>query len=66
MLILSSNIDQKSLETEFLIAICRLTGNKWQSKTLVLAIFYPRSSIVKSVETYEQLKLSQMHGKDSV
>ena len=38
MLILSTNVDQKSLETEFSIAICRPTGDKWQSKTLFLAI----------------------------
>ena len=38
--------DQKSLETEFLIAICRQLGDKWQSKTLFLTIFYLRSSIV--------------------
>ena len=37
--ILSRNVDQKSLETEFLIAICRHTGDKWQSKTLFLSIF---------------------------
>ena len=43
------NIDQKSLETEFLIAICRQLGDKWRSKTLFLAIFDPCSSIVKSV-----------------
>ena len=49
MLILSMNVDQKSLEIEFLIAICRLTGDKWQSKTLILAIFGPCSSFVKSV-----------------
>ena len=49
MLILSTNVDQKTLETEFLIAICRPTSDKWQSKTLFLAIFDPRSSIVKSV-----------------
>ena len=49
MLILSTNVDLKSLDTEFLIAICRLNGDKWQSKTLFLAIFYPHSSIVKSV-----------------
>ena len=49
MLILSTNVDQKSLETEFSIAICRPTGDKCQSKTLFIAIFYPRSSIVKSV-----------------
>ena len=48
-LILSTNVDQNLLETEFLIAICRPTGNKWQPKTLFLAIFDPRSSIVKSV-----------------
>ena len=48
-LILSTNIDQKSLETEFLIVICRQTGDKWQSKTLLLVIFDPHSSIVKSV-----------------
>ena len=46
---LSRNVDQKSLETEFSIAICRHTGNKWQSKTLFLSIFDPRSSIVDSV-----------------
>ena len=43
------NVDQKSLETEFLIAICRLTGNKWQLKTLFQAIFDPFWSIVKSI-----------------
>ena len=48
-LILSTNVDQKSLEVEFWIAICHPTGDKWQSKTLFLAIFDPRSSIVKSV-----------------
>ena len=49
MLILSTNEDLKSLETEFLITICRMTGDKWQSKTLFLAIFDPHSLIVKSV-----------------
>ena len=39
----------KSLETEFLIAICRQAGEKWQSKTRFLAIFDTRSSIVISV-----------------
>ena len=34
----------KSLETEFLIAICRTTGDKWQSKTPVLTIFDLRLS----------------------
>ena len=38
-LILSTNVDQKQLETEFLVAICRLTGDKWKSKTLFLAFF---------------------------
>ena len=46
MPILSRNIDQKSLETEFLIAICHNTGDKWQSKTLFLLFFDPRSSVV--------------------
>ena len=49
MLMLSTNVDKKSLETEFSIAICRPTGAKLQSKTLFLAIFDPRSSIVKTV-----------------
>ena len=49
MPILSRNVDQKSLETEISIAICRHTGDKWQSKTLFLSIFYPRSSIVDIV-----------------
>ena len=44
--ILSRNVDQKSVETVFLIAICRHTGDKWQSKTLFLSIFDPYSSIV--------------------
>ena len=35
--------------TEFLIAICRLAGDKWQSKSLFLAIFNLHSSIVKRV-----------------
>ena len=48
-LILTTNVDQKSLKTEFLIAICRPTGDKWQSKTLFLAISDPLSSIVKGV-----------------
>ena len=42
-LIILTNVDQKSLDTEFLIAICRLTGDKWQSKTLFLVNFDPRS-----------------------
>ena len=49
MLIPSTNIDQKLLETEFLIAICCLTGDIWKSKTLFLVIFVPCLSIVKSV-----------------
>ena len=48
-LILSTNVDQKSLESEFPIAICRPTGDKWQPKTLFLLTFDPHSSIVKSV-----------------
>ena len=48
MLIRMMNVDQKKLETEFLIAISRPTGNKWQSKTLVVAISDPRL-LIKSV-----------------
>ena len=43
------NADQKWLETEFLIAICRRSGNKWPLKLLFLASFDPRLSIIKSV-----------------
>ena len=39
----------KSIETMFSIDICCLTGDKWQSKTLFLLIFDPRSSIVDNV-----------------
>ena len=49
MLIISMILDRKLLKTEFLIAICCLTGDKWQSKTLFLVIFNPHSSIVKSL-----------------
>ena len=47
--IISANVDQKSLETEFSSAICRPTGDKSQSRTLFLTIFNPRSSIVESI-----------------
>ena len=46
MPILSRNVDQKSIETVFSIAICRHTGDKWELKTLFLSIFDPRSSIL--------------------
>ena len=63
MIMLLLNIVQQSLETEFWIAIChsKIVRNrvldchllpdwdKLQSKTLFLAIFYQRSSIVKRV-----------------
>ena len=39
------NVDKKSLEAEFSNAICRPTGDNWQSKTLFLEFFDPRSSI---------------------
>ena len=42
-LILSTKVDEKLLETEFWIAICRPTGDKWQSKTPFLVIFDPHS-----------------------
>ena len=41
-LILSTNVDLRSLEAEFSIAVCRPTGDNWQSKTLFLAICDPR------------------------
>ena len=47
--ILLRNIDQNSIETVFLIAICRQCGDKWESKTLFLLIFDPRLSIVDNV-----------------
>ena len=47
--ILSRNVDKKSIETVFLIAICCSTGDKWQLKTLFISIFAPHSSIVDSV-----------------
>ena len=46
-LILLMKVDQKLLETEFSIAICRPAGDKWQAKTLFLAIFEPCLLIVK-------------------
>ena len=36
---LLTNVNKKSLETEFLIVACRPTVDKRQSKTLFLAIF---------------------------
>ena len=39
-LLTMTNMDQKSLETVFLIAICRQSGNEWQSKTLFLFFIY--------------------------
>ena len=40
---------QSKTLVEFSIVICRQVGDIWQAKTLYLAIFDPRSSIVKSV-----------------
>ena len=47
-LVLSTNVDQKSLVTKFSIAICQ-SGDKWQSKTLFIRTVDPRSSIFKSL-----------------
>ena len=52
MPILSRNVDKKSILTLFSIAICHPTGDKCQSKTLFLSIFYLRSSIVDNVFDY--------------
>ena len=38
--ILSMNVDQKSIETVFSIAICCHTGDKWQSKNTVSIDFW--------------------------
>ena len=46
---ISMNVDSGSLETELSPAVCRPTGNKWQSKTQFPAICDPRSSIVESI-----------------
>ena len=46
------NVDQKSLETEYSFAICRPTGDKWQTKTLFLAIFDPRSQFLIRVRRF--------------
>ena len=42
----STNADRKSVETVFLIAICRHWGDKWQSKMLFLFTLYLSSLIV--------------------
>ena len=57
-LILSTNADQKSLETEFSIAICRPTCDKWQSKTLFLACFDRVRRLLRafSIATYPKRK----------
>ena len=41
--------DQKSIENSVFDCLCRPIGDRWQSKTLFLAIFNSRFSIVKSV-----------------
>ena len=56
-----TDVDQQSSETELSIAICRPSGDKWKSKTLFLAIFDPRSSIVKS---FFDCHLSDVSSKD--
>ena len=65
MLTLSTNVDQKSLETEFYIAICRPTGDKCQSKTLFLVIFDPRSSIFKSIFDLPPIQCDVNNSKDA-
>ena len=46
---IGGNQKQKSLETVFSIAICRQSGDKWQSKSLFLMIFDLRSWIVFNI-----------------
>ena len=36
----STTVDHKLIETVFLIAICRQSSDKWQSKTLFTTIFF--------------------------
>ena len=58
-LMLSMIVDPRSLEIERLTAVCRPTGDKWQSKTLFPAICDPRSLIDKSVfdcRLYDMIK----------
>ena len=45
------NADQKSLETVFLIAIGRQSGEYWQSKAMYLNIFSLPSSLVLTFST---------------
>ena len=47
---LSENIDKKTLETVFLIAVCRQSGDKWQSK-LVYSDFLSKS--VNSINIFD-------------
>ena len=47
--ILLRNVDKKSTETVFSIAICGPTGDKWQSKILFLSIFNQHLWIVDNV-----------------
>ena len=49
MLILLTSVNPRSLETELLTAVCRPTGDKWQSKTLFPVFCNPCSSFVQSV-----------------
>ena len=46
--ILSTNVYRNGKKTEFLIAISCMTGDNWQSKTLVVAISDPRLLFAKS------------------
>ena len=45
--------------------MCRPTGDKWQSESLFLAIFDPRSAIVKSVFRGECITWSYFVCKDN-
>ena len=56
-------MDQKSLETVFSIAICRQSGDNWQSKTLVSNEFYQRSSIVLTFSKKKKKKTGASLGK---
>ena len=46
----SKNADQKSIETAFLVAICCLRGDKWQSKMQGLTIL---STFLDSISVFD-------------
>ena len=60
------NTDQKSLETGFSIAICRPTGDKWQSKRLFLAIFDPHWFSIAAYPVCNKFQINKLFDKNVV